>query len=294
VWREAGPDAYRRLVGTILAPPVWEVRYAKFDGDVVERAEEWRVAITNDRRMRAFSHAVPETRAGPRLSREAALPLASRALATSFEVDADKLTLVAADEEQRPARTDWSFVFGDPRIVVGAGGEARYAVTVAGEAVAGMGRFVHVPETWTRAERERNHRLEILGLVAVILFFAAGLAALVVGILGFVRHRVDTKLLRIVFAATFVIAVLSSVNAWPSVAMGLTTAEPVATQVATKAIGGYPCVGTPDRVAEELANISRAGMRGIAVSFVNYLNETPYFCDEVVPRLARLGIRQPH
>ena len=75
------------------------------------------------------------------------------------------------------------------------------------------------------------------------------------------------------------------------------TAEVFAQQqqyYAGKAIGGYPFVGTPDRVAEELANISRAGMRGIAVSFVNYLNEIPYFCDEVLPRLARLGIRQPH
>jgi FMNH2-dependent dimethyl sulfone monooxygenase len=63
---------------------------------------------------------------------------------------------------------------------------------------------------------------------------------------------------------------------------------------ASKAIGGYPFVGTPDRVAEELANVSRAGMRGIAVSFVNYLRETPYFCDEVLPRLARLGLRQPN
>jgi alkanesulfonate monooxygenase SsuD/methylene tetrahydromethanopterin reductase-like flavin-dependent oxidoreductase (luciferase family) len=62
---------------------------------------------------------------------------------------------------------------------------------------------------------------------------------------------------------------------------------------AGNAIGGYPYVGTPDRVAEELANVSRAGMRGIAVSFVNYLNELPYFCDEVLPRLARLGVREP-
>ena len=75
------------------------------------------------------------------------------------------------------------------------------------------------------------------------------------------------------------------------------TAEVYAQQqqyYATKAIGGFPFVGTPDSVAEELSNISRAGMRGIAVSFVNYLNEVPYFCDEVLPRLARLGIRQPH
>jgi hypothetical protein len=125
VWREAGPEAYRRLVGTILAPPVWEVRYATFGGDVVERAEEWRVAITNERTVRAMSHALPEARPGARLARDAALAVAQKALKTRFGVDAAPLTLVAADEQQRPARTDWSFVFGDPHIVVGAGGEAR-------------------------------------------------------------------------------------------------------------------------------------------------------------------------
>jgi dimethylsulfone monooxygenase len=63
---------------------------------------------------------------------------------------------------------------------------------------------------------------------------------------------------------------------------------------ASHAIGGYPFVGTPDRVAEELGAISRAGVRGIAVSFINYLDELPYFCDEVLPRLTRLGVRAAH
>jgi alkanesulfonate monooxygenase SsuD/methylene tetrahydromethanopterin reductase-like flavin-dependent oxidoreductase (luciferase family) len=61
---------------------------------------------------------------------------------------------------------------------------------------------------------------------------------------------------------------------------------------AANAIGGYPFVGTPDRLADELANISRAGVRGIAVSFVNYLAELPYFCAEVLPRLVRIGLRE--
>jgi alkanesulfonate monooxygenase SsuD/methylene tetrahydromethanopterin reductase-like flavin-dependent oxidoreductase (luciferase family) len=60
---------------------------------------------------------------------------------------------------------------------------------------------------------------------------------------------------------------------------------------ASNAIGGYPFVGTPDRVAEELEIISKAGVRGIALSFVNYLDEVPYFCDEVLPRLVRQGVR---
>src|SRR5437763_5075547 len=60
---------------------------------------------------------------------------------------------------------------------------------------------------------------------------------------------------------------------------------------ASNAIGGYPFVGTPDRVADELATISKAGVRGIALSFVNYLTELPYFCEEVLPRLIRHGLR---
>jgi len=61
---------------------------------------------------------------------------------------------------------------------------------------------------------------------------------------------------------------------------------------AANAIGGYPFVGTPDKVAQELAGLGTAGLRGIALSFVNYLDEVPFFCDEVLPRLARLGLRE--
>ena len=63
---------------------------------------------------------------------------------------------------------------------------------------------------------------------------------------------------------------------------------------ASHAIGGYPFVGTPDLVAEELAIISHAGVRGIGLSFINFLDEVPYFCDEVLPRLERQGVRAKH
>jgi alkanesulfonate monooxygenase SsuD/methylene tetrahydromethanopterin reductase-like flavin-dependent oxidoreductase (luciferase family) len=58
-------------------------------------------------------------------------------------------------------------------------------------------------------------------------------------------------------------------------------------------MGGLPIIGDLDRVAAQLAEISAAGARGIAVSFVNYLAELPYFCAEVLPRLARIGLRHP-
>jgi alkanesulfonate monooxygenase SsuD/methylene tetrahydromethanopterin reductase-like flavin-dependent oxidoreductase (luciferase family) len=63
---------------------------------------------------------------------------------------------------------------------------------------------------------------------------------------------------------------------------------------ATKAIGGYPFVGSPDHIAQEFETIARAGVRGIAVSLINYLDELPLFRDEVLPRLERMGLREQH
>ena len=57
--------------------------------------------------------------------------------------------------------------------------------------------------------------------------------------------------------------------------------------------GVYPLIGDADDVASELAKISAAGFIGTTVTFVNYLEEFPYFRDEVLPRLERLGLRQP-
>jgi FMNH2-dependent dimethyl sulfone monooxygenase len=57
-------------------------------------------------------------------------------------------------------------------------------------------------------------------------------------------------------------------------------------------MGGLPLVGDPDHVAAQLADLSKAGLTGIAISLVNYIDELPYFCDEVMPRLERMGLRE--
>ncbi len=57
-------------------------------------------------------------------------------------------------------------------------------------------------------------------------------------------------------------------------------------------MGGMAVVGDPDHVSSELAALATAGARGIALSFVNYLDEMPYFAQEVLPRLARMGLRE--
>jgi FMNH2-dependent dimethyl sulfone monooxygenase len=55
----------------------------------------------------------------------------------------------------------------------------------------------------------------------------------------------------------------------------------------------YSIYGEPDHVARELHRFHKAGFDGVAIDFINYLDELPYFVQEVIPRLERLGIRRP-
>jgi FMNH2-dependent dimethyl sulfone monooxygenase len=56
--------------------------------------------------------------------------------------------------------------------------------------------------------------------------------------------------------------------------------------------GAYPFVGSPDDVAEEMGRMSATGLAGCTVAFVDYLKEIPFFVQEVLPRLERLGLRE--
>lgn len=56
--------------------------------------------------------------------------------------------------------------------------------------------------------------------------------------------------------------------------------------------GTYPLVGTPEKIAEEMIAISAQGYDGIALSFVNYTLELPFFCDRVLPLLRQAGYRE--
>jgi alkanesulfonate monooxygenase SsuD/methylene tetrahydromethanopterin reductase-like flavin-dependent oxidoreductase (luciferase family) len=57
--------------------------------------------------------------------------------------------------------------------------------------------------------------------------------------------------------------------------------------------GVLPLVGTPDDIVEDLLSLHKAGLAGASISFLNYLTEIPYFIQEVLPRMARVGLRLP-
>jgi FMNH2-dependent dimethyl sulfone monooxygenase len=55
--------------------------------------------------------------------------------------------------------------------------------------------------------------------------------------------------------------------------------------------GGFPLVGTPEQVADGITALHEAGFKGTTLSFVDYVEEFPYFRDTVLPILEARGIR---
>jgi alkanesulfonate monooxygenase SsuD/methylene tetrahydromethanopterin reductase-like flavin-dependent oxidoreductase (luciferase family) len=56
-------------------------------------------------------------------------------------------------------------------------------------------------------------------------------------------------------------------------------------------MGAYPICGTPDQVAESLADLSAAGLDGVAMGFLDYYEELGIFKEKVMPRLVEMGLR---
>jgi len=55
--------------------------------------------------------------------------------------------------------------------------------------------------------------------------------------------------------------------------------------------GGYPIVGTPEQVTEELVKLNEAGMDGMIMGLIDYKEELEIFNDDILPLMKQAGIR---
>ena len=58
-------------------------------------------------------------------------------------------------------------------------------------------------------------------------------------------------------------------------------------------VGTFPVVGGADQVTEIFRRMSEAGLDGMAIGLVNYIDELPFIEAELLPRMERVGLRLP-
>lgn len=57
--------------------------------------------------------------------------------------------------------------------------------------------------------------------------------------------------------------------------------------------GTFAVRGSYDDVARQFKELHDAGLNGMAVALIDYIADMPALRDEVLPRMARLGLRTP-
>jgi hypothetical protein len=242
VWQEGGPEAYKDLLGRYLPIPRRRVRYARFEGDVAERAEEYRVYVDPDGEVYRTIHLLPEGRPGAELEEETARAIALDTVRERYGLTTDDLEEVSADPSQLPERRDWSFVFKDPEGYPMDVGEARIAVDIAGDEVTRVSRYVHVPEEWEREYRNRRGVTRIVQIASavllVLLYFAGG----VVAVVRWSRHRFAAATFAIFCSALVAVGAIELFNTFRSATAQFQTAQPFKLQAGILTIGGLIAV----------------------------------------------------
>ncbi len=191
VWREAGPQAFSRLLdGGQISPLQWRVMFRHTSGPVEERSEDWEVVLTGHGEPLAVFHHIPEGRPGARLQREQAQALVRAFMDGQKALAHRPWELASVQEFEHPARRDWIFRWDDKKALNVKGGSARVSINVRGDEIDAW-QHVFVPDAWLRQQQEAESAKTPFKI-------AAGLAgaALLLLILGAALRQVVQGTLR--------------------------------------------------------------------------------------------------
>ncbi len=232
IWKTEGPERYQKLMGNYLPPPLWMVRFVRFNTSVEERAEEYRVYIAKKGELFRIQHELPEARKGVSLEQEPVRETALTAIAKIYGLNSKALVEVSSIASKLPARTDWLFVFSDPSIHLKSG-DARIGVRIAGDQPISSKRFIFIPEEWSRNERNRENMLNLVKLFSSITLGIIFLLGMISALLSWTKKNLKSEVFFITFGIILFIQTVNLLNGIPSSFAQLSTDQPLFNQILT-------------------------------------------------------------
>lgn len=228
IWREGKKELYHKLLSTYLEPAHWTVRYAQFEGDLIQRTEEHKIAFYDTTR---HYHQLPESLEGTSLTKDEAQKIAYKTLHTTFNISAADIEEISAQEQQLPHRKNWFFIFADKNSYPLEKGQARIKITISGDEVIDTARFIHVPEEWERNELNNNHKLGIIGFIHLLLLVLLFIIAIMYAHKENISYALSPKLFVLLFFIITSLLSIDLINSWPSIVGSFNTSEPWNTQL---------------------------------------------------------------
>ncbi len=235
------------IAATYHPPAWWVVRYVHTTGTAAQRTEEWRVRLWPNGLPLDTRHIIPDSAHRGVADSDAVQRIALATLATEGMSTA---TLQEAERKEtaRPARRDVLVTYTDTAVKLPGGAVARAWVQLAGDEPLLARRGVELPESFLRADRERQtNRSLIAGLCGLLL--AGGI---ITGAIVVTRRRAivlhDGILSRpqtlAFLGAMAAFAVISRLQSIPTLLFAYDTSEPWSRFLGTLVLGFVAVVPT--------------------------------------------------
>ena len=242
IWKEFGQETYQDLLGDFLGNPYWKIRLVKTTGAVEERGEEFLANVTINEEVFYTSHTIPESKEGAVLSKDSAQVLVDEALLSKHSVERTSLKEISVTPKKLDKRTDWEFIYADTINYSLELGQGRYLVSIAGDEVTSVSKFIYVPEDWMREYKDKQSKQSIVRMAGQIFSIGIIIFGLVLCIIRWTRKKFRLKTFIIVSLFIVIVYLLDVLNSWDSVKASYTTFLPYSNFI-TMALIGVVIVG---------------------------------------------------
>jgi hypothetical protein len=182
--QRGGIARLNEIYSTRVPGALWRVRYFR-DSE----PEEYAVILKPDGSLHSIHHTLAEAAPGSSLTKEEAQARTEKYLREEKRIDLNQWTLVEANSDKRPHRTDHSLTWQqnvpldsapDSAAISAGHAYARLELSVLGDEVANYRTYIKIPDDWRRKQEELTLPRMILNYALPILFcLGLGLAALI-------------------------------------------------------------------------------------------------------------------
>jgi membrane protease YdiL (CAAX protease family) len=182
--QRVGIARLNNIYGNQMPGALWRVRYFRDS-----QPEEFAVVLKPDGSLHSIRHTLAEAAPGPSLTKEEAQARAEKFLREEKKIDLKQWTLVEANSDKRPHRTDHSLTWQQnvpldsaPGSGADSSGHAfgRLELSVLGDEVANYRTYIKIPDEWRRKQEELTLPRMLADYALPILFYLGlGLTALI-------------------------------------------------------------------------------------------------------------------
>ncbi len=230
IWHFLGEENFNNLSDNFVKCNAIAVRFAKFQGDLQERAEEFSVTYTKDGMLQNYRHDFHEESEGVNLTEPEATVLAKEQLEKIHQIDFNDLTLVKAIPSLRDNRTDWYFTYKDTVNYSLGDNYINYGIGFAGDELSTIYKGIKLPEKeslrFWNSYRTREAIFSILDIVTMLPY----LGALIVIIIAWTKKLLNMKVFFILLILILIIFFIGFGLEYSNMKMGYSTSQPLGNQ----------------------------------------------------------------